>query len=65
MKKTDKYLIFTIALIIVATIVFTVLQLIFKEIELIEYYKTLVSLFGAPEILGCVVIKCFNIKNNQ
>lgn len=65
MSKITKFLVFTITVIILATIVYTVLQTIFPEIDYIQYYVAFVGIFGAPEILGCVVIKCFNIKKGE
>lgn len=65
MKKVTKFLIFTIVLIVLATIVFTILQTIFPEIDYAQYYICFVGVFGCPEILGCVIIKCFNIKKGE
>lgn len=65
MRKIDKYLRFTICLIVVATIIYTILQIIFKDVDFLEYYRAFIGIFGAPEIIGCVIIKVFNIKKGE
>lgn len=65
MKKLDKYLLFTIFVIILSTIVYTILQTINPEIDYHSYYVSFIGVFGAPELFSCLIIKCFNIKKEN
>lgn len=61
-SKLGKYLIFSFIHIDIMTIIVLVLSSLHPEVDYTQYYITFCGIYGAIEVIGCVVLKALNIK---
>lgn len=64
-SKLSLYLVFSFAHIDIMTIVILILSSIYPETDYTQYYITFCGIYGAIEIIGCVILKALNIKNEN
>jgi len=64
-SKVDRFLIFCFSMIVIFTIIDVIIKFIRPDIDMNNIETLWFGVFGCVEVISCVVVKAFNIKNEN